>query len=87
MVGVHFVALAAVFREPFFHWLGAAIAVCGLAGLALAGAGAAQPPITVLSGVVPGALLLASGWWAPVRQATNNAARALTGSPSDSAPS
>ena len=40
VVGVHFVALAAVFGEPFFRWLGGAITVCGLAGLALAAAGA-----------------------------------------------
>jgi hypothetical protein len=32
VVGVHFFALAVAFAEPFFHRLGGAITVCGLAG-------------------------------------------------------
>lgn len=63
VVGVHFFALAVVFRDSFFHWLGAAITVCGVLGLALAVGGASEDPIALVSGVVPGALLLASGWW------------------------
>ncbi len=63
VVGVHFVALGAVFREPFFHWLGSAIGACGLVGLALAAGGAGTEVVAVVSGIVPGALLLASGWW------------------------
>lgn len=69
VVGVHFFALGAVFREPFFHRLAAAITACGVAGLALAAAGAGAVAVAVVSGVVPGGLLLASGWWGarPVR--------------------
>jgi hypothetical protein len=63
VVGIHFFALAAVFGEPFFHLLGGAITACGVAGLALTAAGAGEAPIAAVSGVLPGALLLASGWW------------------------
>lgn len=69
VVGVHFIALASVFGEPFFARLGGAVTACGLAGLALAAAGTGQAPIAIVSGVVPGALLLASGWWG-ARQAS-----------------
>jgi hypothetical protein len=63
VVGVHFFALAVVFRDSFFHWLGAAITACGSVGLGLAVAGTGEEPIAVVAGVVPGVLLLASGWW------------------------
>ncbi|MDQ4007891.1 MAG: hypothetical protein M3211_07355 [Actinomycetota bacterium] len=63
MVGVHFVPLASVFEVPFFRWLGAAIAVCGVAGLVLAATGARPAPVATASGLLPGAMLLASGWW------------------------
>jgi hypothetical protein len=63
VVGVHFFALAAVFQAPFFNWLGVAVTACGVVGLILVFAGAAQAWIDVIGGVVPGALLLAFGWW------------------------
>ncbi|MDQ3654605.1 MAG: hypothetical protein M3457_05955 [Chloroflexota bacterium] len=63
VVGVHFVALAAVWDNPFVHWLGVAITLCGAIGLVLAIAGAPRASIAVLSGVVPGAILLGTGWW------------------------
>jgi hypothetical protein len=63
VVGVHFLAFAAVFRERLFSWLGAAIGVCGLVGLGLAAAGAGRSLMAILSGIVPGVLLLASAWW------------------------
>ncbi len=62
VVGVHFVALGAAFRQRFFHYLGAAVAVCGLAGLGLAAGGAATALVAGVSGVVPGVLLLAAAW-------------------------
>jgi hypothetical protein len=65
VVGVHFVALAFVWRQPVFHLLGATVAGCGLLGFALAlllGSGADRVPIAVVSGVLPGAVLLAGGW-------------------------
>ena len=71
VVGVHFVALGVVFRESPFHWLGGALGACGLAGLALAAAGAGTQSVAVVSGIVPGAVLLASGWWG-ARQAGNH---------------
>jgi hypothetical protein len=62
VVGVHFVALGAAFRQRFFHYLGAAVAVCGLAGLGLAAGGAATALVAGVSGVAPGILLLAAAW-------------------------
>jgi hypothetical protein len=63
VVGLHFVPLGFLFREPFFYWLAGAIAACGAIGLVLAVAGASKAPIAAISGVIPGALLLASGLW------------------------
>lgn len=62
VVGVHFFALAVVFGEPLFHRIGAAITACGIAGLALSAAGASDAPIAVVSGILPGAILLAFAW-------------------------
>ena len=62
VVGVHFFALAALWRVSLFRWLGAAIAVCGLAGLAAAGLGASSAVVATMGGVLPGALLLAAGY-------------------------
>jgi hypothetical protein len=74
VVGVHFVALGGLWREPSLRWLGAGIAGCGAAGLILAVAGAGASPIAAVSGVVPGALLLAGSWWG-TRAARGRAAR------------
>ena len=63
VVGVHFFALAVVFRQPFFHWLGALITACGAVGILLAVLGYGALPIDVAAGIIPGALLLAFGWW------------------------
>lgn len=60
VVGVHVFALAALWRRPFLHLLGAGLATCGAAGLVLAATGAADAAIAATAGVVPGALLLAS---------------------------
>ena len=62
VVGLHFLGLAAVWRQPFLSWLGAAIAVCGAAGLILAADDASAAAIAAISGVVPGGLLLGAGW-------------------------
>ena len=62
VVGVHFAALAAVWRVSLFRWLGAAIALAGVAGLAAAGLGASSAVIATVGGVLPGALLLAAGY-------------------------
>ena len=62
VVGVHFAVLAAVWRVSLFRWLGAAIALAGVAGLAAAGLGASSAVIATVGGVLPGALLLAAGY-------------------------
>ncbi|MDQ2707870.1 MAG: hypothetical protein M3Z25_09635 [Actinomycetota bacterium] len=41
----------------------AAVTGCGVIGLALVAAGASAVPVAAVSGVLPGALLLAFGWW------------------------
>ncbi|MFE3606595.1 hypothetical protein [Streptomyces goshikiensis] len=63
VVGVHFFGLAAVWRMPALHRLGAGLSGCGAAGLALAAAGAPQAAVAAVAGVLPGALLLGSAWW------------------------
>lgn len=62
VVGLHFLPLAALFQVRLFRWLGLAIAACGVAGLALAVGDASAAVIAVVGGLVPGVLLLASGW-------------------------
>lgn len=63
VVGLHFFGLALVWRQPFYTWLGAAITICGVAGLALAATGSPAMVIAAVAGVVPGAMLLAAGFW------------------------
>lgn len=61
VVGVHFFALAAVWREVSLHLLGGALAVCGAAGLLLALTGAGEAAVATVGGVAPGFVLLAGG--------------------------
>lgn len=61
IVGIHFIALAVVWKMLFFHGLGAALMLCGVAGLALAATGAAVSAIDLAGGVLPGAVLLGFG--------------------------
>ncbi|MFF9843520.1 hypothetical protein ACH414_28100 [Streptomyces sp. NPDC020422] len=62
VVGVHFFGLAAAWRRPRLHALGAALTACGAAGLALAAATASPAVIATVAGILPGVLLLASVW-------------------------
>jgi hypothetical protein len=62
VVGLHFIALARVWPVPFFTALGAAIAVCGAAGLVAAGAHASAAAVALIAGVLPGVILLGSGY-------------------------
>ena len=62
VVGVHFVVLAAIWRLRPYHLLGAAIALCGAAGLTAAVMGAPPAVIDMVGGVLPGVLLLAAGY-------------------------
>jgi hypothetical protein len=68
VVGVHFFALAAVFRAPYFTVLGAAVTLCGTVALILVFAGGTQLWIELVGGVIPGLLLLAFGWWGANRR-------------------
>ncbi|WP_141778836.1 hypothetical protein [Nocardioides albertanoniae] len=70
VVGVHFFALAVVFRQRFFHGLGALITACGAVGILLAMLGYGALPIDVVAGIMPGALLLAFGWWGVRRESS-----------------
>jgi hypothetical protein len=63
VVGVHFFALAAVLRVPIMHLVGAAITTCGVAGWLLVALDATPSVVGVVSGVVPGAVLLAAAGW------------------------
>lgn len=69
VVGVHFFALAAVWRMPALRVLAAAMSVCGAAGMALAVGGAPAATVAAVSGIAPGALLLAAAWWGDSRPA------------------
>jgi hypothetical protein len=66
VVGVHFIALAALWRVSLFLPLGAAIALCGVAAIAAATAGAGDGWVAGIGGVLPGGLLL----WAATQKAT-----------------
>ena len=67
VVGAHFFALAVLWKQPLFHWLGAALLACGAAGLALAFADAAPAAIDGIGGVLPGATLLGFALWGSTR--------------------
>jgi predicted ferric reductase len=58
VLGLHFLVFARIFRETVFVWLGAAVTVCGVAGVVMAVAGTAAVAISVAAGVVPGLILL-----------------------------
>ncbi|WP_131096944.1 hypothetical protein [Streptomonospora litoralis] len=60
VVGVHFIALAAVWRAPSVAVPGAALALLSAAGFALAAA-ALAPLVPLVSGVGSGAVLLGAG--------------------------
>jgi hypothetical protein len=77
VVGLHFVALAVVCKERFFHLLGASIAGCGVVGLALALAGSPKAASSAVGGVLPGALLLAFALWGVLRSTDSARSRAL----------
>lgn len=75
VVGAHFIALALVWRNPLFHWLGAALLGCGVAGLVMAARGTDAAVIDLVGGVLPGAILLGFGLWGSTRSATSYGAQ------------
>ena len=74
VVGLHFFALAVVWRQPLFHRLGAALAACGAVGLVLAAAGSDASWIDAVGGVAPGAVLLGFAVWGSTRGGSARAA-------------
>jgi hypothetical protein len=62
VVGVHFMVLAVIWRLRLFRLLGAAITLCGVAGMSAAIIGAPAAVIATVAGVLPGVLLLAAGY-------------------------
>ena len=63
VVGVHFFGFYVIWRLPIMVWVGAAITVCGALGLIAAGLDRSAVLIAVVAGIVPGAVLLAGGYW------------------------
>ncbi|QII05580.1 hypothetical protein BH93_09510 [Rhodococcoides fascians A25f] len=72
VVGVHFVALALVWKLRFFTGLGVALTALGVLALILAAAGAADSSIDAIGAILPGFLLLGFALW--------GSSRALVGS-------
>jgi hypothetical protein len=83
VVGVHFLALAAIWELSLFRFLGAAVASCGAAGLAVAGAGAGQPMVAALGGVLPGVLLLVASYWSTLSVRSAGSGIGTAGSAAD----
>ena len=72
VIGVHFLVFARVFGEPVFTWLGLGVTLCGVVGIVLAARDAPQSAISLVGGILPGIILLASvGWSAWVGQASS----------------
>jgi hypothetical protein len=67
-----------VWKQPFFHWLGTSILLCGATGLVLAVATSSTGVIDAVGGVLPGALLLAFSLWGSTRGADSDATRTPT---------
>ena len=63
IVGVHFFGFYVIWGFPIMIWIGTAITLCGVAGLVAAGMDLSAAVISVTAGIVPGAVLLAGGWW------------------------
>ena len=74
VVGVHFFGFYVIWRLPVMVWIGAAISVCGALGLVAAGMDRSAALIALVAGIVPGALLLAGGWWSRLHPTSDRAA-------------
>jgi hypothetical protein len=77
VVGAHFIALALVWRNPLFRWLGTALLGCGLVSLVLAARGTDPGLIDLVGGILPGAILLGFGLWGSTRGASSYGAQAV----------
>ncbi len=63
VVGIHFFGFYVIWRLPIMVWVGAAITICGALGLIEAGLDQSAALIAVVAGILPGAVLLAGGYW------------------------
>ena len=75
VVGLHFVALALVWKLRFFTGLGVALTALGVLALILAAAGAAESSIDAIGAVLPGFLLLGFALWGSSRALVGNTHR------------
>ncbi len=69
VVGVHFFGFYVIWRLPIMVWVGAAITACGALGLIAAGMDRSAALIAMVAGIVPGAVLLAGGYWSRFHRA------------------
>lgn len=60
VVGVHFFGLAAIWRMPLYHWLGAAMTALGLSGFLIYALGGPAPLVGLVAGVGSGMALYAA---------------------------
>ena len=60
VVGVHFFGLAGIWHMPIYHWLGAAMAVLGLAGFLIYALGGPAAIVGLVAGVGSGTALYAA---------------------------
>ena len=60
VVGVHFFGLARIWRMPLYHWLGAAMAILGLAGFLIYALGGSAATVGLVAGVGSGTALYAA---------------------------
>ncbi|MET7833686.1 hypothetical protein ABZS44_12725 [Micromonospora sediminicola] len=60
VVGVHFFGLAAVWRMPRYHWLGAVMTALGIAGFLVHAFGGSAATVALVAGVGCGAALFAT---------------------------
>jgi hypothetical protein len=73
VVGLHFFGFYVIWGFRIMVWVGAAITLCGVAGLVAAGIDLSAAAIAVTAGVVPGVVLLAAGWWSALHRTPNRA--------------
>lgn len=68
VVGVHFLPLARMWHAPSLGRIGAALVLCGVAGLVAAIAGASAAVVALLAGVLAGFVLLGGSLWGSTRR-------------------
>lgn len=76
VVGLHFFPLAWSWRMPMYYWLGAVMAVLGLAGFLAHAAGASDAVVALIAGVGSGAALYGAVF-AGIQDARKRAAVAI----------